>query len=70
MLAQATGSLLWPGISQDISRVQELSGKCTIEAPTQPKDPADQEYLLQMFCADFFSIRGMDILVIVNRYSN
>ena len=47
--------------------------KCTQEAPSQPSDSheliQEADDLFQKLSADFFEVRGVQYLVVVDRYS-
>ena len=74
MTSRARSSVFWPGITDCISKTRELCSDCNHMAPSQasepPVSPRMPDYLFQLICADFFSYRGRNYLVIIDRYSN
>ena len=58
MLARATESVWWPGLSKDIANTRSACAKCTQEAPSQPRDPPEPiqkpDYPFQKLSADYF----------------
>ena len=73
MMSRAETCIFWPGITNDIKNTRESCMKCNRCAPSNPEAPPKQpnvpDYPFQSICADFFSYRGTDYLVIVDRYS-
>ena len=74
MTSRASASVFWPSITQDIAEKRSKCVECNKMAPSQPSAPPFQptvaEYPFQNICADFFSYKGNNYLVIVDRYSN
>ena len=74
MISRAESSVFWPGITNDIRKVREQCEECIKMAPSQPNAPPTPityaAYPFQLICADYFSHRGVNYLVIVDRYSN
>ena len=74
MIARATTSVFWPGITRDIEEMRNRCTHCNRMAPSQPAAPptalAYPEYPFQKVCADFFTYKGKHYLVLVDRYSN
>ena len=73
MTSRAETCIFWPGITNDIKNTRESCMKCNRCAPSNPEAPPKQlivpDYAFQSICADFFSYRGTNYLVIVDRYS-
>ena len=74
MNARAEGSVFWPGITKDLQELRNRCHTCNRNAPSNPNPPPTQlkhpDYPFQMVCADFFQLKGVNYLVIVDRYSN
>ena len=74
MIARAEMSVFWPGITSDIHQVRSRCLACNKMTPSQPQAPPTDisypKYPFQMLCADFFTYRGKNYLVVVDRYSN
>jgi hypothetical protein len=74
MTSRAESTVFWPGITPAIRALRESCNHCNIMAPSQPSAPPSAttppSYPFQSLCADFFHYKGMNYLVIVNRYSN
>ena len=74
MTSRATSSVFWPGITQDIHKLREQCDRCNRIAPSQPNKPPIKpempDYPFQKICADYFTYKGTNYLVIVDRYSN
>ena len=74
MLARAESSVFWPGITSDIRLAREKCVQCNKMAPSQPSAPPTPlvypEYPFQHICADFFTYKGVNYAVIIDRYSN
>ena len=74
MTSRVESSVFWPGITADISSLRARCNKCNRMAPSQPNAPptplTSPVYPFQCICADYFTYRGMNYLVIVDRYSN
>lgn len=73
MTSRAQGSVFWPGMSDDISRTRNHCSICNQIAPSQAYTPpveSDQPtYPFQAIAADYFSLRGVKFLVVVDRFS-
>ena len=74
MIARAESSVFWPGITPAINDVRSKCNHCNRIAPSNPSAPPtpliDPDYPFQCICADFFHYKGLNYLVIVDRYSN
>nr|XP_039263276.1 uncharacterized protein K02A2.6-like [Styela clava] len=74
MRARAVDSVYWPNISIDISRIRDSCGHCHRMAKSNamqpPADITPPDYPFQKICSDYFTYRGKDYVVIVDRYSN
>ena len=74
MLSRAECSIFWPGITPAIQRMRERCAPCNRTAPSQPSAPptpmTQPAYPFQCICADFFSYKGTNYLLVVDRYSN
>ena len=74
MLARAMQYVWWSGLSKDLERVRRECPRCTLEAPSQPKDMPEPirepDYPFQMLVADYCQVKGGHFLVVVERYSN
>ena len=74
MTARAESSVFWPGITKDIQKVRDLCHQCNRNAPSNPSPPPTPqmlpEYPFQCLCADYFQVKGITYLIIVDRYSN
>ena len=74
MLSRAEGTIFWPGITNDISELRNACHVCNQNAPSQPSAPPTPlvipAYPFQCVCADYFTYKGCNYLVIVDRYSN
>ena len=73
MTSRATECIFWPGITNDIATKREECMKCHAQAPSNPdappQTPTVPEYPFQHICADFFSYKGTNYLIIVDRFS-
>lgn len=73
MLDRANASVFWPGMTKDIAATRAKCIECWRMAPTQPRlppvEPSVPSMPFQAVAADFFSLRGADYLVIVDRFS-
>ena len=67
MNASADSTVFWPGITPAIIALQETCNHCIRMAPSPTVPPA---YPFQCICADFFHHKGVNYLVVVDRYSN
>ena len=74
MIARAEASVFWPGITSDITSLRSKCNHCNRMAPSQPSAPPttliSPVYPFQCICSDFFHHKGINYLVIVDRYSN
>ena len=74
MTARAESTVFWPGITPAIITLRETCNHCNRMAPSQPSSPPSPTvppaYPSQCVCADFFHHKGVNYLVIVDRYSN
>ena len=72
MKARADSTVFWPGITPAIIALQETCNHCNHMAPSQPSAPPSltvpPAYPFQCICADFFHHKGVNYLVIVDRY--
>ena len=73
MTSRAQGCVFWPGISDDISKTHNQCGICNRIAPSQAHMPPIESnpplYPFQAIAADYFSLRGVKFLVVVDRFS-
>lgn len=74
MTARADSTVFWPGITRAILALRETCNHCNRMAPSQPSAPplptVPPAYPFQCICADFFHHKGVNYLVVVDRYSN
>ncbi|XP_063448334.1 uncharacterized protein LOC134727870 [Mytilus trossulus] len=74
MMSRAGSSVFWPGITPDITTLRNECYQCNRMAPSQPcappTPPVYPDYPFQCLCADFFHYKGVNYLVVVDRYSN
>ena len=74
MTARAESTVFWPGITPAIIALPETCNHCNRMAPSQPSSPPSPvvppAYPFQCVCTDFFHHKGVNYLVIVDRYSN
>ena len=74
MVERMDKTVFWPGIHEDIREVRRTCGPCNRIAPSQPNPPSTPlrhpDYPFQLICADYFQYKGVQYLVIVDRYSN
>ena len=74
MISRAEVSVFWPGITPNITAYRARCNHCNRMAPSQPNPPptplTPPEYPFQHVCADFFHYKGVNYLVVVDRYSN
>jgi hypothetical protein len=74
MVSRAEASVFWPGITPAITSTRNHCNHCNRMAPSQPNAPPTPPVLplcpFQNVCADFFHYKGVNYLVIVDRYSN
>ena len=73
MMARASHSVWWPGLSGDIAKLRERCLECERNTPSQqaepPADLPDVEYPFQWICGDYFDLQGQGYLVLVDQYS-
>ena len=74
MIARAESSVFWPVITPAITAVHANCNHCNRSAPSNnnapPVPPTTPEYPFQCLCADYFTYKGKDYLVVVDRFSN
>lgn len=74
MISRAESSIFWPGITRDIVSTRASCSHCNRMAPSQPSAPPTPltypDYPFQCICADYFHYKGVNYLVVVDRYSN
>ena len=74
MNARAESCVYWPGITKAITKLRENCKDCNRNAPSQPNTPPTNptlpDYPFQLISADYFTYKGCNYLVIVDRYSN
>ena len=74
MKGRASESVFWPGIVADIERKRESCDACHKMAKSNPSlppyPPPDPEYPFQYIAADYFTYRGKDYCVVVDRFSH
>ncbi|CAG2222073.1 unnamed protein product [Mytilus edulis] len=74
MMSRAESSVFWPGITPAITTLRNECYQCNRMAPSQPcappTPPVYPDYPFQCLCADFFHYKGVNYLVVVDRYSN
>ena len=74
MCSRAESSFFWPGMTPAIAEMRARCSSCNRMAPSQPSSPptppSQPEYPFQCIAADFFTYRGKNYLVVVDRYSN
>ena len=72
MTAWAVSTVFWPGITPAIASIRCNCGHCNCMAPSQPSalPYPPPTYPFQCICADFFNLKGMYYLVVVDQYSN
>lgn len=73
MTNRAQCCVFWPGITKDIQDTRDHCRICNRMAPSQPNmppiEPVTPTYPFQAIAADYFSVRGVKFLVIVDRFS-
>lgn len=73
MKRRANESVFWPYINRDIKNTRVNCKYCNEVAPRQTKEPLilspDPEFPFQQIAADYFTIKGHEFLVLVDRYS-
>jgi hypothetical protein len=74
MIARAEASVFWPGITPAIIDTRAQCNYCNRIAPSNPSAPptplTSPDYPFQCVCADYFHYKGVNYLVVVDRYSN
>lgn len=74
MMSRADVSVFWPGITPNITALRARCNHCNRMAPSQPNPPptpaTPPDYPFQYVCADFFHYKGVNYVVVVDRYSN
>ena len=74
MRLRAERNLFWPNIARDIANKRMFCNSCDGTAPNQspepPITPVNQEYPFQHICSDFFSLKGHNFCLVVDRFSN
>ncbi|XP_053385871.1 uncharacterized protein LOC128550595 [Mercenaria mercenaria] len=74
MTSRAEQSVFWQGITADIASIRNNCSHCNRMAPSQPNPPPTplvySQYPFQCLSAEFFHYKGVNYLVIVDRYSN
>ena len=73
MTSRVEDSIFWPGITSDIMALRTNCNHCNRMAPSQPHAPptplTPPEYPFQHICADYFHYKGVNYLLVVDRYS-
>ena len=73
MTSRAQGAIFWPGIAKDIEGERRRCPDCWRMAPSQaylpPTAPCVPTRPFQAIAADFFDMRGVGYLVVVDRFS-
>ena len=74
LIARAELSIFWPGVMNAIASTRDNCSHCNHTVPPQPKatpmPPILAVYPFQRVCADYFYNKGINYLVIVDRYFN
>lgn len=74
MCSRAESSFFWPGMTPAITELRARCSSCNRMAPSQPgappTPPLQPDYPFQCIAADYFTYRGHNYLVVVDRYSN
>ncbi|RLJ22718.1 hypothetical protein DJ031_00320, partial [bacterium endosymbiont of Escarpia laminata] len=74
MISRAEHSVFWPGITSAITDLRNRCNDCNRMAPSQPSAPPSHQilpvYPFQSMCSDYFTYKGVNYLVTVDRYSN
>ena len=74
MNARAESCIFWPGITKAITKLRENCKDCNRNAPSQanapPIAPTLPDYPFQHIAADFFTYKGSNYVVVVDRYSH
>ena len=73
MMARARETIWWPGIAKDVEELRETCRRCTESAPSQPAGQPSPVvsplYPFQMIVADLFDLRGIEFVVVADRFS-
>lgn len=74
MTSWARLTMYWPGIMEAIKLARDHCDYCNIIAPSQPSPPPNAasielSYPFQCICANYYSFKGKNYLVVVDRYS-
>jgi hypothetical protein len=74
MRLRAERNLFWPNMARDIASKHMSCISCDETAPSQspepPMTPITPEYPFQHICSDFFSLKGHNFCLVVDRFSN
>jgi hypothetical protein len=74
MISRAESSVFWPGITPAITALRAGCNHCNRIAPSNPSGPPtplmSPDYPFQCVCSDFFQYKGINYLIVVDRYSN
>ena len=74
MKGRASGAVYWPGIVADIEKERAACTACHKMAKSNPSlppyPPPEPEYPFQYIAADYFTFRGKDYCVVVDRFSH
>ena len=74
MTSRAESSFFWPGMSPAIADLRAHCNECNRMAPSQPHapptPPMQPVYPFQCIAVDYFSFKGKNYVVAVDRYSN
>ena len=74
MRLRAERNLFWPNMARDIAGRRMACISCDETAPSQspepPITPVTPEYPFQHICSDYFSLKGHNFCLVVDRFSN
>ena len=74
MRSRADTCIFWPGITADIEKKRAMCATCDVNTPSQQALPAATPALptgpFQAVASDYFSLKGREYLVTVDRFSN
>ena len=74
MRLRAERNLFWPNMAMDIANKRMSCISCDETSPSQspepPITPETPEYPFQHVCSDFFSLKGYNFCLVVDRFSN
>ncbi len=74
MISRAESSFFWPGMTPAIADLRRRCNECNRMAPSQPQAPPIPTTLpvhpFQCIAADYFTFKGRNYVVAVDRYSN